>query len=109
MSMSGAPAPRLASPPAPGLLTPVPGSRPLLLPLLCTSEPLVHSGHSFSLWPLRAGGRIAGGGVAEKRAGVEEEVLPAGDGGTYPTSPALLSLSLQVAPKLSIPQGRVRG
>ena len=48
-----------------------------------------------------------GGGVAEKRAGVEEEVLPAGDRGTYPTSPALLSLSLQVAPKLSIPQGRV--
>lgn len=46
---------------------------------------------------------------AEKRAEVEEEVLPAGDGGTYPGSSALLLLSLQVAPKLSIPQGRVRG
>ena len=37
----------------------------------------------------------------EKRAGVEEEVLPAGDGGTHSAShTALLSLSLQ----LSVPR-----
>lgn len=51
----------LASPSTPGLLTPVPGTRPLLLPPLCTSEPLIHSGHSFSLWPLRAGSKMGGG------------------------------------------------